>query len=169
MATTSKRKASATTTSKPKEVPFNPARYIIRTVLWIIAIYIISRLMYRPLSLFFFTKDTLPFFQNYGRIRLLIILVFLLLRVPGLLRRLFGKLYIYDDKLVYFRPRLWKRKTTTLIADIDGVSWSQHWIFPILCNSYVVKVLTKKDKTIKFKDICFGEHVYDLICKKANL
>lgn len=166
---TNKRTSSSRKESKAKTIHFEISQYLVKTFLWVILFLLIGRIVHRPMIGFLLEIGNPTFVEIFLLVNRLFIWLFLFWRFSTALRRYLSKLYIYDDKLVYQRPRLGNQKTTIFMEDIDSVSWKQNRGFPILAKDYNVIINQFEGKSIKLKNIALGEHVYNEIVKKANL
>ena len=166
---TNKRTSSSRKECAVKTIPFEVSQYMGKTLLWLILFWFVSKMVSPHVVVFFFEKGHPHLVDIFDGFRSLFLWLFILVRCLVILRRRFSKLFIYDDKLVYKRPRLGKWQTTIFMEDIDSVSWKQNRGFPILAKDYNVIINQFEGKSIKLKNIALGEHVYNEIVKKANL
>ena len=166
---TNKRTSSSRKECAVNTIPFEVSQYMGKTLLWLILFWFVSKMVSPHVVVFFFEKGHPHLVDIFDGFRSLFLWLFILVRCLVILRRRFSKLFIYDDKLVYKRPRLGKWQTTIFMKDIDSVSWKQNRGFPILAKDYNVIINQFEGKSIKLKNIALGEHVYNEIVKKANL
>lgn len=167
---TSTGKSSTNHSYRARVIKFKISRYIIRSLLWLLVLYLALRLGTKLLYPIMINIPNTSFAMLLT-IRWVLMGLFLLIRILGIVRKLLSRLYLYDDKIVYDRPRIGSFRTVIPMSEVEledgGVSWSQKGL-QRLCNCFTVMVTTKKNKKFKFKDIIFGEHVFNYICKQAS-
>lgn len=152
-----------------KTIPFEVSQYMGKTLLWVILFLLIGRIVHRPIIGFLLEIGNPTFVEIFLLVNRLFIWLFLVWRFATALRRYLSKLYIYDDKLVYKRPRLGKWQTTIFMKDIEEIFMRKNLSLPFLSKDYTLSIHPFEKRGIKLKNLSLGEHVYDLIVDKANL
>lgn len=166
---TNKRTSSSRKECAVKTIPFEVSQYMGKTLLWLILFWFVSKMVSPYVVVFFFEKGHPHLVDIFDGFRSLFLWLFILVRCLVILRRRFSKLFIYDDKLVYKRPRLGKWQTTIFMKDIEEIFMRENLSLPFLSKDYTLSIYPFEKRGIKLKNLSLGEHVYDLIVDKANL
>lgn len=166
---TNKRTSSSRKESKAKTIHFEISQYLVKTFLWVILFLLIGRIVHRPIIGFLLEIGNPTFVEIFLLVNRLFIWLFLFWRFSTALRRYLSKLFIYDDKLVYKRPRLGKWQTTIFMKDIEEIFMRENLSLPFLSKDYTLSIYPFEKRGIKLKNLSLGEHVYNEIVKKANL
>lgn len=149
-----------------KVIGFNTKPYLIRTALWVVVLYLIMRFSTPMLARAFLSPNTLFLFESITPIRFLFILLFLAARLPGLIRRKFGKLIITDEMVIYDRPRFLKKwQTKIFMEDIESGKYQCGYL---LRPDFLI-ISPYDDKKIKLVDLKLVRHAYSSIADAAGL